>query len=608
MLHVIFHSSVRRQALTSLTRTFADILPVRQQLLDRLDANLDSIVLQGSLILDLSFVAHIPTTVIGDASYGDITTNITVNRFEAAASLGSSSLSLDLPVSLQSGNGTIFNFGLTEATFALDYFAELRNPVHIIDLFSEDHDTSITLDFGGTFDAILPMTVGIADTNVGVDLTISIANLFAPNPVIDYAFDLCDISETITDLFGQLKEKIVSVIESPFQDLVIAVNIDKITDTLVEKVDAALSNFTDGMNVAVGSECSRRLEATGTERYLSPTQTPVSLVETIQNAISSVNTILESAGIKVSAETVPFFNGDTFSAGVSVNLSATIDQTAAEALELVSQYIEQTTNPNSTTSNLGLPTGTSNDTLFDVSTLMSKVSFGAGLDVSFGVELNLVDIQDGIFASYPFSDALQKGISLYIDTWGAFGQVIVDPIEIGMTLFGTEIKIRDSYFYLAAELRSRGRFIASIDEMMGGDSDIDTAPLTPVLTVPFSSEFVFDVNATDELVVSPIISAGSADIVRGNFNFDFDVDLNTFLNSDYVGTNNLMSVLENATVFLQQIESLSPELKVGDTPSPLDGLFSIVDSLIDLGDGLMTYIEIVNEGMCVYAELSCLLY
>lgn len=229
--------------------------------------------------------------------------------------------------------------------------------------------------------------------------------------------------------------------------------------------------------------------------------------------------------------------------------------------------------------------------------LLSKVALGAGLDVTFGIDLSLVGIQDAIFSSYPMDEALSKGISLYIDTWGAFGQIIVDPIELGITLFGKDINIRDSHFALAAELRSRGKFTATIDDMITGSSAVDTSPLIPEITVPLSTEFVFDVNATDEIIISPIISFESSNLVGNDFSFNFDVDLNTFLNSDFMGENNLTSVLMNATTFLGQVASLQPEFNAGgDNSSALDGLFTVINQLNDFGDGFMTYIDIVNQG------------
>jgi hypothetical protein len=78
------------------------VLPIKTQFLDSLSV-LDSLILQGSLLIDLSIIASIPTNVISDSNYGDITVSVVINRFEAAASIGSAEFSLDLPIILPSG-------------------------------------------------------------------------------------------------------------------------------------------------------------------------------------------------------------------------------------------------------------------------------------------------------------------------------------------------------------------------------------------------------------------------------------------------------------------------------------------------------------------------
>ena len=248
-------SLFRREALKSLQRVLSRVIPVKQHFFDSLSA-LDSLSLQGSLLIDFSVIASIPQNMISDSSYGDIDVSVLVNHFEATASFGLSAFSLDLPITLPSSD--TINFGLTEASFSLDFFVNTPNAISIIELFDGDKD-SAPLSFGGTLDANFPLTVGIAGVNINVDLIINDSNLFEPNPVIDYAIDLCDVSETMSELFEQLKAQIVAVIEAPFGDLAVTVNIDKITDPLISRVDSALANFTDGINVALSSaDCGRR--------------------------------------------------------------------------------------------------------------------------------------------------------------------------------------------------------------------------------------------------------------------------------------------------------------------------------------------------------------
>ena len=483
------------------------VFPVKQQFFDNLSA-LDSLSVQGSLLIDFSVIASIPQNMISNSSYGDIAVSVLVNNFEATASFGSPAFSLDLPVTLPSGD--TINFGLTEASFSIDFFVNTPNAIDITELFDGDKD-SAPLSFGGTLDANFPLTVGIAGTNIDVNLIINDSNLFELNPVVDYAINLCDVSATMSELFKQLKAQIVAVIEAPFGDLAVTVNIDKITDPLVSRVDSALSNFTDGINVALSSaDCGGRrfLEeehpssrpssqpslspsnqpsvssspsespsessspsdssnpsnlpslslqpsqsiqpsissspsgspsessspsdssSPSNSPSLSPTLPPPSFKSFVLDAITSVNEALENAGIVLSADVSPYFDSSTLSVGLKISLSATIEQTASEILELVSDYISSSTNSTDETEGQGpsvskLGLGDSDDApIIDLDELLSNVALAAGLDASFGVQLKLPEIQNAIFNDKPLDEALRDGISLFIDTWGAFAEII----------------------------------------------------------------------------------------------------------------------------------------------------------------------------------------
>ena len=424
------------------------VLPVKQQFFDSISV-LDSLSLQGSLLIDFSVMVSIEQDKISQSSYGDIHASVLVNHFEATASFGSSAFSLDLPITIPNVN-TAINFGLTDASFSVAFFVNTTNTIDIVELFSGDQD-SAHLNFGGTLDANLPLTVGIAGVNIDVDLIINDSNLFEPNPEVDYAIDLCDVSATMSELFEQLKAQIVAVIQKPFEDLAVTINIEKITDPLVSRVDSALANFTDGIDVTLSlADCGGR-------RFLqeedssskpsshpsispsiqpsvssfpsgSPSLPPSSFKSFVLNAITSVNEALESAGIVLSAVVSPYFDSSTMSVGLEISLSATIEQTASDLLELVSDYISSSTNSTdetngSSVSKLGL--GSSNDPPnIDLDELLSNVALAAGLDVSFGVELKLPEIQDAIFDNKPLNEALREGIALFIETWGAFAEII----------------------------------------------------------------------------------------------------------------------------------------------------------------------------------------
>ena len=373
-------------------------------------------------------------------------------------------------------------------------------------------------------------------------------------------------------------------------------------DPLIEKVDSTFANFTNSVDWAVNSDdCIRRLGV------VDPVQEPGSLMKVIEDAVFSVNT--DIAGIVLAVNVIPYFNFETLSIGISVKLSATFEQTAAELLGIVSDYVSFSTDTtaDSGTSKLGLDSSGS-PPVFDIEDLLSKVALAAGLDITFGIDLNLADIHDGIFDSnYPLAEGLRKGCALFIDTWGAFVEIIVDPIELSFSLFGKGIFIRDSHFVTGLYIRSRGRFFASIDDMIVGGSALDPSPLIPSFTVPLSAELIFDIPIDDQINISPILSAESENLIDSRFSFDFDLDIDTFLNNDYVGENTVLSVLQSATAILQAIASLQPEVKVGSgTPSALDGFFSVVTQLGDLSDELVTYIDMVNQGVLKCAMRCCM--
>jgi hypothetical protein len=170
-----------RDALRSFSRVLGNALPIKQKFFDNLYA-LDNLELNGSLLLDFSVKAGISRDQVSGSTYGGIALSVVVNRFEATASFGSvSPFSLNLPLELPGASPAV-NFTLTDASFGVDITIKNPDPINIIDLFSGDQ-ASTALRYGGSLLANLPMTVGIADTNIGIELTVSDENLFESNVV-----------------------------------------------------------------------------------------------------------------------------------------------------------------------------------------------------------------------------------------------------------------------------------------------------------------------------------------------------------------------------------------------------------------------------------------
>ena len=254
-LVLILIKSDRRDALKSIMAILGSVIPVRPQFFDSL-ASLDSLKLEGSLYIDLSIIASIPANLISELSYGDIAITVMVNSFEATASFGSTAFSIELPITLPSErNDKNIDFSMNDASFMADIFVKLLDPIDVVQFFLEDNqDSSFAgLDYGGSFEAILPLSVGTADVQIGVDLTISASDLFILNPVFDFSIDLCDLSDVLMELFDQVKVRILEVLDTPFADLDITVNIGNISDSLMIRVENALAKFTEGLNLAMST-------------------------------------------------------------------------------------------------------------------------------------------------------------------------------------------------------------------------------------------------------------------------------------------------------------------------------------------------------------------
>ena len=211
----------------NLMADLGSVLPISRELLDTL-SRLDSFRLQSSLLIDLSIIANIPDNLLGESNYGEIAVTSLVNSFEATASFGSEGFSFELPISLPS-TPEIMSFNVTEASFSRDIFVRTLDPIDVIQLFPHDQNsTSDSLEYAGSFEAFFPMNVGLVGINTGIDLNISDPDLFKPNPVVDYAINMCDLSDTIMDLFDQLKVKIVEAVRAPFGDKPVTFDVDRL--------------------------------------------------------------------------------------------------------------------------------------------------------------------------------------------------------------------------------------------------------------------------------------------------------------------------------------------------------------------------------------------
>jgi hypothetical protein len=583
---------------------------------------LESLELGGNILVDLTIQANITTGSIDSLSYDNVDVVVNLNRFEVVAFLQAPVLSLDLPLTLPAvgvGSTEEIVFSIFNGSFDLNFFVNLTSPVDVLSLFSGGSDP-VSLDYGGVLDARLPLEVGLAGSSIGVELALYDDNLFSdPLPTLSYEIDVCSVVNVTKTLVQELKNQILAVIQQPLQNLDVPINLDKITDPLIEKVDSVLGNFTD--------EIEHSLDATncgGTEnlsRLLQET-TNSSFASKFRDAISSVNEALVSVGIVFTAEVSPYFVSETMTAGISTTLTVSVEQTAADIIGLVEDFFADATN-SSGVSYLGIDNSdAAAGASLDLNALLDDTVISVGVDVTFAIELDLKEIQSVITSGTPVDEALEEGIGLHITTWGAYASLIVDPINLELTLFGQTLGIRNSAIALSAGLRSKGAFFASAKDILDGTAD--TSSLIPDLTVPLSAEVVFDfdVPGVDGVTISPILKLDSTNLLD-DFSIDFDVDLETFLSEGLFGDNRLDIVLDNVTELLGTIASklcifrllkscahiisstyhfpslritaFSPDLQVGSTPSAVSGFFQIIDEFKDFAGALTNFTDLFNE-------------
>ena len=213
----------------------------------------------------------------------------------------------------------------------------------------------------------------------------------------------------------------------------------------------------------------------------------------------------------------------------------------------------------------------------------------AEFGINFGINLDLLQLS--------IDNKLKQAIGLYINTWGASAALLVDPINIDITLFDQSFGVHDSHVAIAVALRSKERFMATLDSMIEGT--VDASPLIPTLLVPFSAEIVLDLNVYENFTVSPILKAESSNLVETDVELDFDVDLSVFLDSKVCGNVTLGNALKDATEVLQFFSSIGPELNAGGDPTELNGLFAVIEDFQDLSGGLNIFVELFNQGKVI---------
>eukprot|EP00957_Ditylum_brightwellii_P155317 11823665-Ditylum_brightwellii.AAC.1 len=139
--------------------------------------------------------------------------------------------------------------------------------------------------------------------------------------------------------------------------------------------------------------------------------------------------------------------------------------------------------------------------------------------------------------------------------------LIVDPINIDITLGGTSMRIHNSHIALSVELGSSGVFSATVAELISGP---DASALKPKISIPLDAEVMFEIEVAS-VKVSPILSLSSENLIgEDSINFDIDLGLETFLDEASFGADAALgTVFAKVTDLMGNISTYAPELNVG---------------------------------------------
>lgn len=224
-------------------------------------AALEGIEFGGGIYLDFTLGASIDIENLASGDYGNgVEIFATINQFNATAFLRGHNVSMDLPFTLPTSalsddaEDTQMVVGVESGSFDLTFFVSNTEPVNIIDLFTGDQTLSSSIDYGGSFDSALPVEVEFLNVTLPIELFITNENMFDnPIPTVDYRIDVCVITSAMMELFAQLKDQILNMILSMFEEAVEFM--DNLVGPLAEYIDNTLSIFIRSVTVNVDGEC-----------------------------------------------------------------------------------------------------------------------------------------------------------------------------------------------------------------------------------------------------------------------------------------------------------------------------------------------------------------
>lgn len=173
-------------------------------------------------------------------------------------------------------------------------------------------------------------------------------------------------------------------------------------------------------------------------------------------------------------------------------------------------------------------------------------------------------VTSSLIIQNPMASTVGSMVGVGVTTWNARASIVADPILLSIEYGGNSIGVGDSSLALSVELSSAGEYFTTLNDF----SNSDTSLLRPVIVIPFLAEIKFDINLSN-VSLKPILIVSSADVIEDDFFMDFDVDLNTFIESF-----DLETMFTNVSNLLDTIAGYGPNLTVASVPSVVTNLLT----------------------------------
>ena len=314
-----------------------------------------------------------------------------------------------------------------------------------------------------------------------------------------------------------------------------------------------------------------------------------SLSDRINNSLKSLSDSLRAIGVILHFSATPVFDSKTFVASVDVSLSVALELSGSDILDIFDRFLENAIDAGNLEA-LGL--SASNDpspvTSTSMTHLLNSTLVSAGFDIDFEIRFNVSKLKNS--ATSNFGEAILESFEIEISTWGANALLIVDPIDLVLPLSSdSALKVRQSSFSLAANVKSTESFLVGSDDISG---------LTPTITVPLKAELTFDLEIADT-TLSPMLSLSVDNIIDGLDLTDFtaDLDLEPFLDGGAFGSGDmsLEAIFDDMTSLLNEITNYSPMLQLSDAPAAINGLFDVIDQASAFAEALTEFLSLVDD-------------